>query len=288
MRFPGIVEDDDDIKKNYQPKEDSFRRSINSFRNGQIERTQNRNPELNIPNTIDHIVLQFHDYFDSGKFENVYRSQFGLSAIAFEAYHTKAIFAIVDQVLFENFKKSIISFISDSSNKQAYSSLIKYIVDFNYYGTPQLKRYEKIKAQVVVNLMDSIELYEKQIVPITDSLLTYCKVRNLEHRFDGDTNKLELFKVKENTLQAIADNFDVIHTINSYNSAIIKPSEFNLKEISYGFEISNAEDDLPLIGIIDSGIEKNTPLSTLILNSNTEFDLTNTGSHSETIDHCSG
>ena len=115
---------EDDIDKNYQPKVDSFRQSIANFNSGQLERQQNRNPKLIIPVTIDHIVLKFHDYFDCGKFENAYRTQFGLTAIAYEEYHTKAIFAIADKNLFSSFIKSIDAFIKDSSNSDNYSNLI--------------------------------------------------------------------------------------------------------------------------------------------------------------------
>lgn len=288
VRFPGIVEDDADLEKNYQPKEASFRRSINSFRNGQIERTKNRNPELIVPNTIDHIIFRFHDYFDSGKFENNYRSQFGLSAITYEEFHTVGIFAIVDHELFNNFKNSIKAFISDSSNKQSYSSLIKYIVDFDFYGTSHFKRYDAIKEQVVISLVDNIELSDSHIIPITSSLLDYCNSRNLNYRFHEDTFQLELLGTTNSEIIEIANNFDVIHTINSYSSAIVKPSEYNLKEIGYGFNITNSDDNLPVIGIIDTGIERGTPLSNLILNSNDEYDLTATGSLSDSTDHGTG
>lgn len=288
VRFPGIVEDDADLEKNYQPKEASFRSSINNYRNGQIERSKNRNPELNIPNTIDHIVLRFHDYFDSGKFENNYRNQFGLSAIAYEEIHTVGIFAIVDHELFNNFKNSIKAFISDSSNKQSYSSLIKYIVDFDFYGTPHFKRYDAIKEQVVISLVDNIELSASHIIPITSSLLDYCNSRNLNYRFDEDTFQLQILGVTNSEITEIANNFDVIHTINSFSSAIVKPSEYNLKEIGYGFNITNSDDDLPVIGIIDTGIESGTPLSILVLNSNDEYDLTDTGSLSDSTDHGTG
>ncbi|HMT54048.1 MAG TPA: S8 family peptidase [Saprospiraceae bacterium] len=288
VRFPGIVEDDADLEKNYQPKEASFRHSINSFRNGQIERSKNRNPELNIPNTIDHIVLRFHDYFDSGKFENNYRSQFGLSVIAYEEFHTVGIFAIVDLELFKNFKNSINAFISDSSNKQSYSSLIKYIVDFDFYGASHFKRYDAIKEQVVISLVDNIELYDTHIIPITSSLLKYCISRSLNYRFDEETLQLEILGANNSEITEIANNFDVIHTINSYSSAIVKPSEYNLKEIGYGFNITNSDDDLPVIGIIDTGIESATPLINLVLNSNDEYDLTDTGSLSDSTDHGTG
>ena len=288
VRFPGIVEDDNDIEKNYQPKEDAFRRSINSFRNGQIERTEKRNPELNIPNTIDHIVLRFHDYFDSGKFENIYRSQFGLSAIAYEDYHTVGIFAVVDQDLFKRFIKSITAFISDSANKQSYSSLIKYIIDFDFYGTPLYKRYETIKDQVIIRLMDNVELYNSHIIPISSSLIEYCKVRNLNYRYDAEANQLELFGTDDFIITEIADNFDIVHTINSFNSAIVKPSDYNLKEVEYGFTITNSDDDLPIIGIVDTGIQGDTPLGSIVLNSNDNYDLTNTGSITDSVDHGTG
>lgn len=279
---------EDDIDKNYQPKVDSFRQSIANFNSGQLERQQNRNPKLIIPVTIDHIVLKFHDYFDCGKFENAYRTQFGLTAIAYEEYHTKAIFAIADKNLFSSFIKSIDAFIKDSSNSDNYSNLIKYIINFDYYGSGNIKRFNIINQTVHISLMDSVELYSDLIFPLKKSILSYCEENNLDFRYDEPSNTLELNRVDKDILNEIVDNFDIIHTINSFSSAIVKPSEFNLKEVTYGFEINNIDLDLPTVGIIDTGINSQSPLGSLIVNSNYNYDLTETGSHVDIIDHGTG
>ena len=41
---------------------------------------------------------------------------------------------------------------------------------------------------------------------------------------------------------------------------------FNLPDKSFGFTINNVNEDLPVIGIIDTGISAETPLKDLIIN----------------------
>jgi hypothetical protein len=53
----------------------------------------------------------------------------------------------------------------------------------------------------------------------------------------------------------------------------------------YGFTISNSADELPIIGIIDTGIDTNTPLAPLVLNRGNEFDLTDTSPTLDEANH---
>lgn len=86
-------------------------------------------------------------------------------------------------------------------------------------------------------------------------------------------------------MSEILDNYDIVHTVNSPLSGHIRPTSFNLPERSYGFEISNPGEDPPLIAVLDSGISGETPLSTILLNTNNEFDLTGTSPLIDNIDH---
>ena len=75
------------------------------------------------------------------------------------------------------------------------------------------------------------------------------------------------------TVQRIAENFDIVESITCSLSSTIRPSSFNVVKRDYGFSISNADEDLPLIGIIDTGISMDTPLAAITVQ-DTDFTLT--------------
>jgi hypothetical protein len=68
---------------------------------------------------------------------------------------------------------------------------------------------------------------------------------------DGENNRIELFGATPELIQQIADNFDIVESITCSLSSVIRPSTFNVAKRDYGFRISNAGEDLPLIGILD-------------------------------------
>jgi hypothetical protein len=95
--------------------------------------------------------------------------------------------------------------------------------------------------------------------------------------FTGTENSIEIFSTSEDILNEILDNFDMVYATCSGSGAIIRPDAFNLPEREFGFTISNADQgDLPIIGIIDSGISNTTPLEPIIVNPGENFDLTQT------------
>jgi hypothetical protein len=59
-------------------------------------------------------------------------------------------------------------------------------------------------------------------------------------------------------------------------------SLFKIPERSYGFTISNPDEDLPLVGIIDTGVDARTPLAPLIV---AGYDYTGTNATEDNEDH---
>ena len=89
---------------------------------------------------------------------------------------------------------------------------------------------------------------------------------------------------KEN-IKEIIDNFDIVMSVNSPTSGVVKPSPFNFEIKDYGFKISNPDDNLPIVGIIDNGVSALTPLTSLIINNGMEFDLTKTDPRIDNYGH---
>lgn len=280
---------EEEAAKNYTPMKDSFSSSLRTFFQLQTIRVSRRNLSLNIPLNIDYIVLRFFDYFESTVFESRYRNNFGLVPIRYEEFNTIGYFAIHDLTKFQSFTSDIETFINteDPQISNAFNPDIKYIQSFTFHSSDKIKLYTEPKEIVILDLFDSLELFN-EYDNIVNALTEYLEERELRFLIDKESNKIEIFGAGETTINEIIDNFDVIHSVNSSLAGIVRPSAFNLPIREFGFTITNASDDLPLIGIIDTGIGGQTPLSSLIINDGNEFDITGTSPHIDNADHGTG
>ncbi len=285
-RFPQR-EEEDDTPKNYTPMKEDFISSLSNFRSLKQQRDSRRNPRLAIPATVDYLVFEFFDYFDSSSFENHYRTHFGLVPILYEKFNTIGYFAIADESLFSHFIRDLQTFIESENPATStdYDSHIRYIKRFTFHTSDGMRRYTEPRRLVFLDLFDSIDLFTSRIQPIVDSLDRYLNEKGFSYSIDQPLGRVEIVNPGEGAIQEIMDNFDVIHSVRSPLAGVVRPSAFNLPMREYGFEIADSTADLPIIGIIDTGISDRTPLAPLIINSNNDFDLTSTGVKVDNADH---
>lgn len=276
-RFMG-TQDDPEEEKNYAPMKEVFRSCRETFFSDQRVRIQNRNQSINIPAHLDYIEIHFFDAFNSGKSENFYRARFGLAPVTFKNFNGIVIFAITDNELFQIFINQINQFINYSgpTENPPFDKHILFIKEFYFLSTERIIEYPELKSYVILNMLKNPELFTTYTQPIENRLLVYLDQLGVEYHNYENNEQIELIDIPAGILTEIIDNFDIIHSVNSYSAGIIRPSVFNTPIREYGFTISNSEDELPIIGIIDTGIDNNTPLAPIIINQGNEFDLTNT------------
>lgn len=280
-------ESDESDPKDYTPQKSEYRRAKTLFISEQSSRRSNRNIEITVPSHIEYIFFEFFNAFNSRDFENRYREVFGLTPVKYIEYNTKGLFAIVNEEQFQTFLNDVETFINSThpDEDDSYNHMIRFIKSFYFLSTERIIQFSDLHNFVQLSLVDNVEIFKSNIYPIELSLEEYLKEREINYIADFRNSHLELFNVSIDALTEILDNFDIIHTVHSPLSGHIKPAPFNLPQREYGFEISNPDDDLPAIGIIDSGISGGTPLSTIILNTNNDFDLTNTNPLVDNMDH---
>ncbi|MFH6994424.1 S8 family peptidase [Flavobacterium sp. FlaQc-48] len=277
-----MEEENIEIEKDYTPKTEDFILSLRSFNKKRKDRAVRKT--IAVPEVIELITVTFHDIFDSSKFENIYRSTFGLDIIAYFDWNTKAIFAISNYQRFDNFIKQLEVFINtDDHNNPEYDLNVKFIKDFDFLSRDLIIDCKTFKNHLIINLIDSLEL-DSIKNKIENRLIKYLDENHIEFKNNVELNIIEVIKVDEETIIEIVDNFDVIQSVNSYSSGFVRPNIYNLTEKSYGFEIINSDVNLPIIGIIDTGIENKSPLNTIIIN-DASYNLTNTSSFIDNVDH---
>jgi hypothetical protein len=284
-RFVG--EEVDEEEKNYEPMKNVFAQCRESYFADKEARIQNRNSDLNIPAHIEYIILRFFNSFNSNIFENYYRAHFGIAPIVFKEFNSVGVFAIVNPDLFENFINQLDIFLETDihTDDPPYDKKIKFIKEFYFLSTERIIAFEEIRQYIILNLTKNPEIFRDYTNPIEQSLRDYLRINDIEHHFDTDNEAVELTNVTQTQIKELIDNFDIIHTANSYSAGVIRPSLFNTPIRDYGFSISNIGEDLPLIGIIDTGISNQTPLAPIIVNEGNTFDLTGTSSTLDEANH---
>lgn len=268
--FPSEDENDEPkAEPNYYHMAIALKSSAARLKNEVIIKYQNTSRKLEIPASIDYVNLNFMDQFDINKFYKEYYDKFGLEGTSFSNFNRSGLFAVIDRNKFELFIKNVHSFIEFGlkTNKDAkFSENIIYIKDFKLLTANDIIRFKVDEIGDIVYL-SIIELpldYELQSALIK-SLLSFLNTRNINHEFVSDDNRIELKNVDYENLKIIAANFDIIQSITCSISSVVSPSTYNVVQRGYGFTISNANENLPIIGIIDTGISMQSPLASIVI-----------------------
>lgn len=275
-------------EKNYEPMKAVLRRSIANYYSEKDIRDGKRSENLRLPVKIDFIEIQFFDTFSSD-FEGRYYSNFGLSIINLSKYNKQVIFAVVSEERFESFINELRKFLvsKDPLSDNTYNHDIRFIQSFKFYSSSERLQSEAFESMVTIELMENAEIFEKFLI-IRDRLISYLRDKNITPEINQYSNTIEISGHSQEILDEIIDNFDIVQKINNNLGGLIRPSRFNVPTRSYGFTISNALDELPIIGIIDTGIDSMTPLTGIIINTDNSFDATNTSPVIDNVDHGTG
>ncbi len=285
----GKEEDIPQEEPNYFPMARDFRRYLLNLNNDLANRIDERSKTIEVPEHIEYIRILFQSQFNLIKYFESWYKEFGLLGINFSKFNHEILFAIIDRDLFKGFINNIEKFIQKELKEVEYadySGKIKYIKEFKLLSTADILQYRQQTSLMNV-LLVNFPIDEKAVRRIYVSLEKYLAEKNIRFRLIADSNHLEIYDSTEEQIIEIAKNFDIVLSITSSLATVIRPSEFNLPERSYGFEIENGEDDLPIVGIIDTGISNRTPLAPIIVNDDS-FNITGTSSFVDNADGGSG
>jgi len=276
-------------EKDYRPMATQLSSCLAYFKNDQQLRHSQRNDSLGIQVHIDAIEIEFFGSFNRYDYEQYYINQFGIAIVSLTNFNRTGYFLIVNRLKFNNFQEQINQFIDNALNNKnkVYDKKIHFIQRFTFHTSGRINKAHNKTKIVYLNLFHAA-LFEKQFIkPIKESLRVYLQKKNL--KFIETEFYFEVENTDTNTINEIAQNFDILQSISTHLSGLVKPTTFGLADKSHGFVISNPEDNLPIIGIIDTGISKECPLNPIIVNdSNTDFDATGSGALIDDVDHGTG
>jgi len=273
--FPGN-EEEAKSEPNYEPMVERFRGSLVRLNTDIESRHEERNETLGIPAHYDFIRIRFQDQFKLSEYQRWY-TDLGLAGVHFSEFNREGLFAVIDEEIFQVFLSGIEQFIARESGADEgveYPARIRFIRDFQLLTTPEILHYEERTPLMFFRLIDfpggSLEAQA-----IYQRLEEYLRENASDFRLVEEGSVLEVHGASQEQIEEIAKNFDIVLSITSSLATVVRPSELNTVERAYGFEINNTEEELPIIGILDTGISNATPLESILLDDN-RFNLTAT------------
>lgn len=267
--FDGNNGEKENTPKNYFMLASVLRSNLRKFERDIIRKYEERDHKLEVPIDIDYVEISFQGLFEIKKYFSVYYNDYGLEGVAFYDFAKRGLFAVVNKEKFQNFINDIINFTQNEIDKKfvKYSANIKYISNFKLLRARDILKFsmEHLGEIVYLSLID-LPLDSKLKYGILDNLFNYLNKNNIHYYYNVESDRIELHDITPDQIQKIVSNFDIIESATCSAFTTVRPGGFNTVRREFGFEISNAEEDLPVVGIIDTGISQDSALATILLN----------------------
>lgn len=288
-RRGGEQQEEPDREPDYTRMGENFGEYLRSFNEDRLHRVANRT--LAVPAHIEYIDIEFFGIFNTDgrtsiNYEVRYYQNYGLSPVKFYNFNRKVLFSIIDDEKFNNLLTQLQLFVDteDHSDYQ-YDGEIRFIKSFSFLSSSRILNVNSDDAIRRIKLIENDELFNTGTQDaLISALKDYLDNNGIPYHHEIYSNVIESDQISDSQLNEIADNFDIIQSINSFTAGIIRPSAFGLPIREYGFTISDPGENLPIVGVVDSGVSDQTPLANLLIR-DTEFNITGTAQFQDNVDH---
>ncbi len=283
----GNNEEEREIHKDYRNLARDYDRCLSQYLHDERKRHEDRSFE--IETNFDLIELTFFKGFDQQGFEAYYIETFGLVLVHLSSFNRKGLFAIENREKFNYLFAQFRNFGQVHLNNRNinYNGKITFIKRFKLFSSSDMIGNIDNYEVVHLSFLGEGSLIEDLFIdPQKDALAEYLNTEEISYLFNEKDG--EIYNINEDALRIILNNFDFIYACCSGSGAVIVPGRFNTPRRDFGFEITNSNEELPIIGVIDTGVSNLTPLSELLIGENGDFDSTGTGSFIDNADHGTG
>lgn len=266
----------------------SFREQIKVFNSDFEQRIIERT--INVPEHITYVRVEFQGQFHIPVYFQQWYNEFGLTAVSYSKFNTEVLFAVNNQNNFDTFLTSIHNFINRELNGDLtadyYNGKIRFVKNFSLLTSNGILKVQDDSNILNFNLID-FPLPERTETIILEHLISYLRANLIDFRYSTETKSVEIYDISIEQSLEIVKNFDIVKSVTSSLATLISPNRFNQPERSFGFEIENPDEELPIIGIMDTGISLQTPLSSIIIDDDT-FNITVSSSFEDNANGGSG
>ncbi len=265
-------------EKNYTPQKDRLREAHRIFNVQQRLRHNKRTIE--VPEHIDQIQIHFFKVFNKD-LRNKFLTQYGLQVLSFSDFNKTVWFAIDDENNFKNFVDHLKKYY-ESPVEQSYEGseyhLIALVSHFIFITTKKIvNSYDE--EVTMINLIDN---YSPKTQKIYDSVIKFLNDKKCDYKYYENGNSIEAKKISKDDIELLADNFDVVQSIQTTRAGKVRPGQLGNLIRNFGVEMVYNE-KAPMVGIIDTGVQPLAPLLPAL--TNLTYDLTNTAAKFDSNGH---
>lgn len=257
--------------RNIQPKEEetpkpkeiglfrirNLKRDYTEFSYAKVNREKRRS--LKMPEHFDLIKIKF-----LGTFNYDLKKKFldyGLLAVEYLDFNKTVLFEVDNTEKFQEFIKDM-EFVVNSKTALPYSgkryNLISLIYRFSFIDK---RLYTPHNDGVIISLIDSST---NQAIKQKELLISFFKKNKLEYTVNNTETSIYVNSTDQRILELIESNFDIVKAIVSSRGVLIRPGVFGILRMDYGFNTQIPE-NLPIVGIIDTGVNEIAPFEGLVL-----------------------
>ncbi|MGJ1320751.1 S8 family peptidase [Sphingobacterium spiritivorum] len=260
----GQASEDNENKIINESKKDDFRQYIGAFNTHRQIRAEQKS--IRLPFHIELIKINFLTVFNrdlSGKF----LLKYGLSPVEYLDFNKTVVFTVDNTEAFENFHTHIDRIINSPRNTSYYKqdyNLLALVHQFTFYtSNDRLTSYSEDGLLISFISTHLNREYESQKAILLQELQTQEIPVSYNPEFP---DILEISHISLDNINLIVDNFDIVKTVTSSRSQKVRPSIAGpVRE--YGFTV-NVPDNIPTVGIIDTGISRIEPFQDILLAEN--------------------
>lgn len=243
--------------------------SVHNLQKDINEKYQQRDLSIEIPLHIDYIRINFVDQFDIETYNTKYYSDLGLESVQFSNFNKTGLFAIIDQEKFKKFYNGLEKFINTNSKIGTDADrppYVGYINDFALLTSKDIISYNANHDNDILSLnIINLPADEDTKSEIINSLLYYLDKNSISYLFYEAIDKIEIQNPTDEEILKIVQNFDIILSVTSSFTRVKRPSEFNTVTTATAFRVSNKDESLPIVAIIDTGVSKYSPLGEILI-----------------------
>ena len=277
-------EDRDDIPEKpaeaYRPQKNQLASNLAAFIDARNQRRERRT--LDLPDHIDYVLINFFPVFNNSeiyKTRTKFESDFGLTAVSYRNFNQSVLLAISDEDKFSYFIELMNQFINSSDQEhpdgQPYN-ILTLIYSLSFLELRNLVAQEDTGG-VLLGLVTPSEAIGERYSSIFTSLLEALTENTggdnpVEYSTDFQTS-IEIKNISHELLGEILDNYDIFQSVQSMRAPTIKLNAFNQPELTWDLSIDPPANRNTIIGILDNGVRKITPLIKIIVDR--KIDVTN-------------
>ena len=223
--------------------------------------SRNANRTIEFPEYIDLIEIRFFPIFNKD-LKNKFFQKYGIVPVSYSDFNRTVIFEIVDEKLFNSFKSDI-EFIISLDEDVPYSG-----EDYNIIAT--IFSFSFIDKRIETNEEDHLILSIIQSVSIDianlqkERLKQFLNEANLPFTTNTNENLFYINQASNTTIVDIERNFDIVQSITCSRAINVRPGMLGTLRMEHGFGVEVPE-NLPTIGIIDTGVNTIEPFNNLIV-----------------------